>query len=84
MTERRYVDPSPLGGGEDGLPYSKGLMTRTLMATGMSAVKAYELARAIERDLEGAARTSADLDRVRRVAVEQLGAEATSSSRSWC
>ena len=57
------IDPSPLGGGEDRLPYSKGLMTRTLMATGTSAVKAYELARAIERDLEGSAQASADLDR---------------------
>ncbi len=75
MTERRYVDPSPLGGGEDGLPYSKGLMTRMLMATGMSAGKAYELARAIERDLEPSARTAADLDLVRRVAVELLGPE---------
>jgi 2-phosphoglycerate kinase len=45
------------------------------MATGMSAGKAYELARAIERDLDGSARTSADLDRVRRVAVELLGPE---------
>ena len=75
MTERRYIDPSPLGGGEDGLPYSKGLMTRTLMAMGMSAGKAYELARAVERDLEASSRSSADLDRVRELAVGLLGGE---------
>ena len=37
-------EPLPLGG-EDGLPYSKGLMARALMAAGVSAERAYELAR---------------------------------------
>jgi 2-phosphoglycerate kinase len=74
MTERRHVDPSPLGGG-DGLPYSKGLMTRTLMATGMPPGQAYELARAIERDLEAAGRTAVELERVSELAVERLGRE---------
>ncbi len=48
MSEQRRIDPTPLGGG-DGLPYSKGLMTRTLIAAGMPATRAYELARAVER-----------------------------------
>ena len=74
MTERRHVDPSPLGGG-DGLPYSKGLMTRTLMATGMSPGQAYELARAVERDLAGSRRRAVDLDRMGELAVELLGEE---------
>ncbi len=43
MTEPRHADPSPLGGA-DGLPYSKGLMARALMAAGVPAVRAYELA----------------------------------------
>jgi 2-phosphoglycerate kinase len=70
----RRTDPSPLGGG-DGLPYSKGLMTRTLIATGMSAGKAYELARVIERDLEQARRPATDLDRVHELALGLLGRE---------
>jgi 2-phosphoglycerate kinase len=74
MTEPRHVEPSPLGGG-DGLPYSKGVMTRTLMATGLSAGKADELARTIERDLERTGRTAVELERVRELAVEQLGAD---------
>jgi 2-phosphoglycerate kinase len=74
VTESRHVDPSPLGG-VDGLPYSKGVMTRTLMATGLSPGKAYEVARAIERDLEVTGHTSVDLERVREIAVAQLGVE---------
>lgn len=72
MNEQRYIGPSPLGGG-DGLPYSKGLMTRTLIATGMSAVKAYELARAIERDLEESGRPAASVERVEELALGLLG-----------
>jgi 2-phosphoglycerate kinase len=76
VTERRHIEPTPLGGGADGLPYSKGVMTRTLMAAGVSATRAYELARAIERDLERAARQSVELERVQELAVEVLGEEA--------
>jgi 2-phosphoglycerate kinase len=75
VTERRYIGPSPLGGG-DGLPYSKGLMTRTLIATGVSATKAYELARAIDRDLEASGREAAGLERVEELALELLGRDA--------
>ena len=42
MSERRHTDPLPLGGDE---PFSKGLMARALMRVGVSAVRAYELAR---------------------------------------
>jgi len=61
--------------GEDGLPYSKGVMARALMAGGLAADEAYELARSIERELlEGGA--TFDLDRVQELAVAQLGEEA--------
>ena len=50
MSDRRYRQPLPLGG-EDGLPFSKGLMARSLIAAGLSADRAYELAIAIENDL---------------------------------
>ena len=49
MTERRRADPLPLGG--DGLPYSKGLLARVLMVTGVPADRAYELALRVEQDL---------------------------------
>ncbi|HEY6016924.1 MAG TPA: hypothetical protein VIU16_09075, partial [Gaiellaceae bacterium] len=43
MSERRHTEPLPLGG-RSGLPYSKGLMSRALMVTGVPADRAYELA----------------------------------------
>ena len=42
MSERRYLAPLPLGG-DDGPPWSKGLMARALAATGLHADAAYEL-----------------------------------------
>ena len=57
------------------LPYSKGLMARALIATGMPAVRAYELARRIDEDLQD----RADVALVHRealVVVVQLRPEA--------
>jgi len=42
MTEPRHADPLPLGG-RDGLPYSKGLMARALMAAEMMMAAARAL-----------------------------------------
>ncbi len=64
--------PLPLGG-EDGLPYSKGLMARALIAAGVSAVRAYELASRIDRELTETGRDSIELERCREVAQEVLG-----------
>ena len=75
MTDRRYRQPLPLGGGEDGLPYSKGLMARALIAAGLSADRAYELALAVEADLAAQGRPSTTLERLEEVAVQKLGAE---------
>ena len=50
MSERRHREPLPLGG-EDGLPFSKGLLARALIATGVASAKAYELALTAEADL---------------------------------
>ena len=74
MSDRRYRRPLPLGG-EDGLPFSKGLMARALIATGLSADRAYELAMAIEADLAASRRPATTLERLEEVAVEQLGEE---------
>src|SRR5262249_51136622 len=49
LMERRYGDPLPLGE-PGGLPYSKGLMARALIAGGVSAERAYRLAQRIELD----------------------------------
>jgi 2-phosphoglycerate kinase len=72
MTERRRADPLPLGGG-DGLPYSKGLMARALMATGVASDRAYELALRVENDLIARGEASIDLDRLEELAFEVLG-----------
>jgi 2-phosphoglycerate kinase len=72
VSHRRHAAPLPLGG-EDGLPYSKGLMARALIAAGVSAVRAYELASRIDRELTETGRDSIELDRCREVAQDVLG-----------
>ncbi|HEY2935072.1 MAG TPA: hypothetical protein VGJ25_00645 [Gaiellaceae bacterium] len=72
MTEPRR--PLPLGT-EDGLPFSKGVMARTLMATGVPAMRAYELAVRLETDLRERGGQTIDLDRLQELAAEVLGAE---------
>ena len=72
MTEPRRLDHLPLGG-EGGLPYSKGLLARALMATGLSSVHAWELALRVEADLELRRETSVDLERLEELAQDVLG-----------
>jgi 2-phosphoglycerate kinase len=74
VNDRRYRQPLPLGG-EDGLPFSKGLMARSLIAAGLSADRAYELAIAIENDLTASERQSTTIERIEEVALEKLGQE---------
>ena len=74
MTDRRYRQPLPLGG-VDGLPFSKGLMARSLIAAGLTADRAYELALALEADLARSERQSVSIDRLEELAHESLGAE---------
>ena len=75
MTERRHSEPLPLGG-DAGPPYSKGLMARALMATGVGAVSAYELARRIELDIDSSGEQSTSLERIEELACELLGNDA--------
>jgi 2-phosphoglycerate kinase len=72
MSERRRTDPVPLGGDE---PYSKGLMARALMRVGVSAVRAYEIARRVEQDLVARKEDTVTMDRVQELAVDVLGEE---------
>ncbi len=79
MTEPRHAEPLPLGG-RDGLPYSRGLMARALMAAGVSAVRAYELAHRVGVDLAERGEESVDLDRLEQLAVDVLGENEGSQS----
>jgi 2-phosphoglycerate kinase len=74
MTDRRHRRPLPLGG-EDGLPFSKGLLARTLTGTGISTDRAYELAVAAEADITRSGRESISFDRLGELARETLGEE---------
>jgi 2-phosphoglycerate kinase len=72
MSEVRRIMPLPLGG-EHGLPYSRGLMARALMAVGVPADRAYSLARRVGDDLAGRNTDVVELDRLECLAVESLG-----------
>ena len=74
MTDRRHRRPLPLGG-EDGLPFSKGLLARTLTGTGISTDRAYELAVAAEADIAQSGRESITFERLGELARETLGKE---------
>ncbi|MGZ4280948.1 MAG: hypothetical protein ACXVEM_02045 [Gaiellaceae bacterium] len=74
MSDRRYRQPLPLGG-EDCLPFSKGLMARALIAAGLSADRAYELALAVEAELAASDRPATTMQRLEEVALETLGQE---------
>ena len=73
MRERRHGEPLPLGDAD--LPYSKGLMARALIATGVPADRAYQLARRVEVDLAERRESTVDLERLRGLARENLGDE---------
>jgi 2-phosphoglycerate kinase len=72
MSERRYLAPLPLGG-EEGPPWSKGLLSRALAATGLSATRSWELARRADADLAERGSDRLDLDRLGELAAEVLG-----------
>ncbi|RDI74951.1 2-phosphoglycerate kinase [Gaiella occulta] len=72
MTERRYLAPLPLGG-DEGPPWSKGLMARALAATGLTPTRAYELARRVDADMAQRRVAVVDLDRLGEIAAELIG-----------
>ena len=72
MSQPRRIMPLPLGG-EHGLPYSRGLMARALMAVGVAPDRAYSLARRVGDDLESRGSDVVELDRLEALAVERLG-----------
>ncbi len=58
---------------EHGLPYSKGVTARALIAAGVSAVRAYELAHMIETDLRSRGAETIELERLHELGAELLG-----------
>ena len=72
MSERRYLAPLPLGG-DEGPPWSKGLLSRALAATGLGATRSYELAVRADADLAERETDQLDLDRLAELAAEVLG-----------
>ncbi len=72
MSERRYLAPLPLGG-DEGPPWSKGLMARALAATGLTPTRAYELAVRADLDMQEHRALELDLDRLADIAGDVLG-----------
>jgi 2-phosphoglycerate kinase len=70
VSERRHVTPLPLGGE---IPFSKGLMARALVVTGLDAERAYLIAHRADRDLAERGATLLDLDRLAELAAETIG-----------
>ncbi len=64
---------TPVVRSDYGLPYSKGLMAQSIMATGLSPERSFALAAEIELRLTGAAEV--EVDQLRSVAEEVLSAE---------
>src|SRR2546421_10477323 len=73
MSQRRHGEPLPLGDAD--FPYSKGLMARALIAVGVPADAAYQLARRIELDLAESGEHAVDIERLLVLAREVLNDE---------
>jgi 2-phosphoglycerate kinase len=73
VTQRRHGEPLPLSDAD--FPYSKGMMARALIAVGVPADAAYQLARRIELDLAERGERALDIDRLHVLACEVLDAE---------
>jgi 2-phosphoglycerate kinase len=73
MSYPRHSEPLPLGTPNE--PYSKGLMARALIAVGVPAVRAHELARRLESDLLVNGGQIVEFDRFEELAVDVLGAD---------
>jgi hypothetical protein len=73
MNEPRRIMPLPLGGGELGLPYSRGLMARSLMASGVAGYRAYALASRVGDELIERGLHRIEIERLEALAVEVLG-----------
>ncbi len=72
MSDRRQAIPLPLG---EEIPFSKGLMARALIVTGLDPERAHTIARRADQDLSERNVTSLDLDRLGELAADVIGDE---------
>jgi 2-phosphoglycerate kinase len=72
VKERRHVTPLPLG---EEVPFSKGLMARALVLTGVDPERSYLIARRAETDLAERGALSLDFDRLGELAADVIGEE---------
>jgi 2-phosphoglycerate kinase len=72
VSERRYSIPLPFG---DDVPFSKGLLARALVVTGLDPERAYLIARRADSDLAERGARSLDLDRLSELAATVIGDE---------
>jgi 2-phosphoglycerate kinase len=72
VSEKRYSIPLPFG--ED-VPFSKGLLARALVVTGLDPERAYLIARRADSDLVERGALSLDLDRLAELAADVIGDE---------
>jgi 2-phosphoglycerate kinase len=72
LSERRHLIPLPLG---EEVPFSKGLMARALIVTGVDPERAHLIARFADKDLNQRGAVSLDLDRLGQLAAELIGDE---------
>ena len=68
MKQPRRFEPLPLGSPDQ--PFSKGLMARALIAVGVRPVRAHELARRVDGDLQERRAERVELGRLEDLAVE--------------
>src|SRR5689334_15235326 len=66
---------TPVVRSDYGLPYSKGLMAQSIMATGLPPERSFALAAEIERALTGTGVDEVDVEHLREVAEVVLAAE---------
>jgi 2-phosphoglycerate kinase len=72
VSDRRQAIPLPLG---EEIPFSKGLMARALIVTGLDPERAHTIARRADQDLSERNVTSLDLDRLGELAADVIGDE---------
>jgi 2-phosphoglycerate kinase len=72
VSEKRYSIPLPFG---DDVPFSKGLLARALVVTGLDPERAYLIARRADTDLVERGALSLDLDRLAELAAGVIGDE---------
>jgi len=71
MADRGRIDALPLGG-ENGLPFSKGLLARALTVIGLSPTRAWELALRVEDDMAARGVDTVAPERLEELARELL------------